>query len=135
VLITHDLGVVAGVADRMMVMYGGRCVEKGPTDSLFYDPQPPLHAGPVALDPACGEAGQATRPDPGSAAQSRSTCPRAAPSHPRCAFRFDRCFAERPPLLPVEDDREKACWHQGELNYEEVVVMQAAPAEDLIKVE
>src|SRR5690606_5073461 len=41
VLITHDLGVVAGVADRMMVMYGGRCIEKGPTDTLFYDPRHP----------------------------------------------------------------------------------------------
>ena len=36
------------------------------------------------------------------------------------AFRFERCFAERPPLLPVEEVREKACWYQGELNYEAV---------------
>ena len=41
--------------------------------------------------------------------------------HPRCAFRFERCFAERPPLLPVESEvREKACWYQGPLKYEEV---------------
>ena len=46
--------------------------------------------------------------------------PNGCAFHPRCAFRFDRCFAERPPLLPVEDVREKACWYQGELNYEEV---------------
>jgi oligopeptide transport system ATP-binding protein len=119
VLITHDLGVVAGVADRMMVMYGGRCVEKGPTDSLFYDPRHPYTLGLLHSTPHVAK--RAKRLDPiQGLPPSLEHLPKGCAFHPRCAFRFDRCFAERPPLLPVEDDREKACWHQGELNYEEV---------------
>jgi oligopeptide transport system ATP-binding protein len=119
VLITHDLGVVAGVADRMMVMYGGRCVEKGPTDSLFYDPRHPYTLGLLHSTPHVAK--RAARLDPiQGLPPSLEHLPRGCAFHPRCAFRFERCFEERPPLLPVEDVREKACWYQGELKYEEV---------------
>ncbi len=119
VLITHDLGVVAGVADRMMVMYGGRCIEKGPTDTLFYDPRHPYTLGLLHSTPHVGK--RAARLDPiQGLPPSLEHLPRGCAFHPRCAFRFDRCFEERPPLLPLEDVREKACWYQGELNYEKV---------------
>jgi oligopeptide transport system ATP-binding protein len=119
VLITHDLGVVAGVADRMMVMYGGRCVEKGPVDSLFYDPRHPYTLGLLHSTPHVAK--RAKRLDPiQGLPPSLEHLPTGCAFHPRCAFRFERCFAERPPLLPVEDVREKACWYQGELSYEEV---------------
>jgi len=119
VLITHDLGVVAGVADRMMVMYGGRCVEQGPTDNLFYDPRHPYTLGLLHSTPHVAK--RARRLDPiQGLPPSLEHLPSGCAFHPRCAFRFDRCFTERPPLLPVEDVREKACWYQGELNYEEV---------------
>ena len=119
VLITHDLGVVAGIADRMMVMYGGRCVEKGPTDTLFYDPRHPYTLGLLHSTPHVAK--RARRLDPiQGLPPSLEHLPQGCAFHPRCAFRFDRCFAERPPLLPVEDVREKACWYQGDLNYEEV---------------
>ena len=119
VLITHDLGVVAGVADRMMVMYGGRCVEKGPTDSLFYDPRHPYTLGLLHSTPHVAQ--RARRLDPiQGLPPSLEHLPQGCAFHPRCAFRFERCFAERPPLLPVEDVREKACWYQGALDYEEV---------------
>jgi len=119
VLITHDLGVVAGVADRMMVMYGGRCIEKGPTDTLFYDPRHPYTLGLLHSTPHVAK--RAKRLDPiQGLPPSLEHLPRGCAFHPRCAFRFERCFEERPPLLPVEDVREKACWYQGELKYEEV---------------
>ena len=119
VLITHDLGVVAGVADRMMVMYGGRCVEKGPTDTLFYDPRHPYTLGLLHSTPHVAK--RAKRLDPiQGLPPSLEHLPRGCAFHPRCAFSFERCFEERPPLLPVEDVREKACWYQGELKYEEV---------------
>ncbi len=119
VLITHDLGVVAGVADRMMVMYGGRCIEKGPTDTLFYDPRHPYTLGLLHSTPHVGK--RAARLDPiQGLPPSLEHLPRGCAFHPRCAFRFERCFEERPPLLPVEDVREKACWYQGELKYGEV---------------
>jgi len=119
VLITHDLGVVAGVADRMMVMYGGRCVEKGPVDNLFYDPRHPYTLGLLHSTPHVAR--RAKRLDPiQGLPPSLEHLPNGCAFHPRCAFRFERCFAERPPLLPVEDVREKACWYQGALSYEEV---------------
>ena len=119
VLITHDLGVVAGVADRMMVMYGGRCIEKGPTDTLFYDPRHPYTLGLLHSTPHVAK--RAKRLDPiQGLPPSLEHLPRGCAFHPRCAFRFERCFEERPPLLPVEDVREKACWYQGELKYGEV---------------
>jgi len=119
VLITHDLGVVAGVADRMMVMYGGRCIEKGPTDTLFYDPRHPYTLGLLHSTPHVAK--RAKRLDPiQGLPPSLEHLPKGCAFHPRCAFRFERCLEERPPLLPVEDVREKACWYQGELKYEEV---------------
>jgi oligopeptide transport system ATP-binding protein len=119
VLITHDLGVVAGVADRMMVMYGGRCIEKGPTDTLFYDPRHPYTLGLLHSTPHVAQ--RARRLDPiQGLPPSLEHLPKGCAFHPRCAFRFERCFEERPPLLPVEDVREKACWYQGELKYGEV---------------
>jgi len=119
VLITHDLGVVAGIADRMMVMYGGRCVEKGPVDNLFYDPRHPYTLGLLHSTPHVAKRAQRLDPIQGLP-PSLEHLPSGCAFHPRCAFRFDRCFAERPPLLPTEGVREKACWYEGAMKYEEV---------------
>jgi len=119
VLITHDLGVVAGVADKMMVMYGGRAVERGTVDELFYDPKHPytlglLHSTPhvekrlARLDPIQGLPPSLEHLPPGCA------------FNPRCAFRFERCLQERPPLAETGEGRAKACWYDGALDYEAV---------------
>jgi oligopeptide transport system ATP-binding protein len=122
VLITHDLGVVAGVADRMMVMYGGRAVEKGTTDELFYDPRHPYTLGLLHSTPHVDT--RAKRLDPiQGLPPSLEHLPQGCAFNPRCAFRFERCFAERPPLLEATDGssrRAKACWYNGPLSYEEV---------------
>jgi oligopeptide transport system ATP-binding protein len=119
VLITHDLGVVAGVADRMMVMYGGRCVEKGTTDDLFYDPRHPYTLGLLHSTPHVAKRAQRLDPIQGLP-PSLEHLPKGCSFNPRCAFRFDRCLAERPPLMPTDGGREKACWYEGKLSYEEV---------------
>lgn len=119
VLITHDLGVVAGVADRMMVMYGGRCVEKGTTDGLFYDPRHPYTLGLLHSTPHVAKRAKRLDPIQGMP-PSLEHLPKGCSFHPRCAFRFERCFEERPLLLPADDNHEKACWYQGALKYEEV---------------
>jgi oligopeptide transport system ATP-binding protein len=122
VLITHDLGVVAGVADRMMVMYGGRAVEKGTTDELFYDPRHPYTLGLLHSTPHVDV--RAKRLDPiQGLPPSLEHLPRGCAFNPRCAFRFERCFEERPPLLEVDnnDSRAKACWYNGALTREEAV--------------
>ena len=119
VLITHDLGVVAGLADRMMVMYGGRAVEKGAVDELFYDPRHPYTLGLLHSTPHVDV--RARRLDPiQGLPPSLEHLPRGCAFHPRCAFRFEQCFAERPPLVEIDDGRVKACFHNAALSREEV---------------
>ncbi len=119
VLITHDLGVVAGVADEVMVMYGGRCMEQGPVDSLFYDPRHPYTLGLLHSTPHVGRRAARLEPIEGLP-PNLERLPPGCVFHPRCAFRFDRCFSERPPLLEVDETRSKACWYGGRLAYEDV---------------
>ncbi len=119
VLITHDLGVVAGVADRMMVMYGGRAVEKGTVDDLFYDPRHPYTLGLLHSTPHVAR--RAARLDPiQGLPPSLEHLPKGCSFNPRCAFCFDRCLEERPPLAPAGEGREKACFYEGPLAYEKV---------------
>ena len=119
VMITHDLGVVAGLADLMMVMYGGRAVETGAVDQLFYDPRHPYTLGLLHSTPHV--AVRAKRLDPiQGLPPSLEHLPSGCAFHPRCAFRFEKCFEERPPLDPIEGNRAKACWYQGHLAYEDV---------------
>ncbi len=119
VMITHDLGVVAGLADKMLVMYGGRCVERGTTDQLFYDPRHPYTLGLLHSTPHVAE--RAKRLDPiQGLPPSLEHLPSGCSFHPRCAFRFDKCFAQRPPLEEIEGGRAKACWYEGALQRREV---------------
>ena len=119
VLITHDLGVVAGVADRMLVMYGGRCVETGPVDALFYDPLHPYTLGLLHSTPHVARRSARLDPIQGMP-PSLEHLPSGCSFHPRCAFRLDQCFSERPPLVDMDGARAKACWYNGRLAYEEV---------------
>jgi oligopeptide transport system ATP-binding protein len=105
----------------MMVMYGGRAVERGTTDELFYDPRHPYTLGLLHSTPNVDV--RARRLDPiQGLPPSLEHLPRGCAFHPRCAFRFERCFEERPPLLPVDESeaRAKACWYNGALRYENV---------------
>ena len=119
VLITHDLGVVAGVADRMMVMYGGRAVEKGNVNELFYDPRHPYTLGLLHSTPHIAH--RAARLDPiKGLPPSLEHLPKGCSFNPRCDFCFDRCLEERPPLMPLEGGREKACFYEGPLQTRKV---------------
>ncbi len=118
IMITHDLGVVAGLADRMMVMYAGRAVEKGTVDELFYDPRHPYTLGLLTSTPNVEERARRLNPITGSP-PDLERLPRGCSFHPRCAFRFERCFAEVPALREFEPGRAKACHYEGKLVYEE----------------
>ena len=119
VLMTHDLGVVAGVADRMMVMYGGRAVEKGSVDDLFYDPRHPYTLGLLHSTPHIAK--RAARLDPiQGLPPSLEHLPKGCSFNPRCAFAFDRCLVERPPLADTGNGREKACFYEGPMAYGKV---------------
>ncbi|RYE88004.1 MAG: ABC transporter ATP-binding protein [Hyphomicrobiales bacterium] len=119
VMITHDLGVVAGLADRMMVMYGGRAVEKGTTDQLFYDPRHPYTLGLLHSTPHVARRAQRLDPIQGLP-PSLEHLPSGCSFHPRCAFRFETCFEQRPPLDEIGEGRAKACWYEGVLERREV---------------
>ncbi|WP_375452736.1 ABC transporter ATP-binding protein [uncultured Devosia sp.] len=119
VLITHDLGVVAGIADRMMVMYGGRAVEKGAVDDLFYDPRHPYTLGLLHSTPHIAK--RTTRLEPiQGLPPSLEHLPKGCSFNPRCAFCFDRCLEERPPLFEIGKGREKACFYEGPMAYGQV---------------
>jgi oligopeptide transport system ATP-binding protein len=120
IMITHDLGVVAGLADKMMVMYAGRAVEKGTVDELFYDPRHPYTLGLLTSTPHVEERSRRLNPITGSPPNIEHL-PRGCTFHPRCAFRFEQCFAQIPPLREFEPGRSKACHYEGKLVYEENV--------------
>ena len=109
IIITHDLGVVAGLADRMLVMYAGRAVETGTVTDLFYDPRHPYTLGLLNSTPNVEVKTERLNSISGSP-PNLEQLPRGCAFHPRCAFRFERCFAEVPQLLDFgAGDRRKAC--------------------------
>ena len=98
-LITHDLGVVAGFADRLAVMYAGRLVELGPTETLLADPAHPYTIGLLRSLPRLDRPRQAAlTPIEGSPPDLASTL-EGCPFAPRCAWRLDRCWTDAPPLV------------------------------------
>ena len=113
VLITHDLGVVAGMANRVLVMYAGRPVELGVTAEVFEQPRMPYTAGLIGSIPSLDTAGGRLRPIPG-APPSLINLPPGCPFSPRCPLAQGRCISEEPAL--TETDRRghtAAChyWH------------------------
>jgi oligopeptide transport system ATP-binding protein len=114
VLITHDLGVVAGLADRMMVMYAGRPVESGTVDDLYYDPRHPYTFGLLHSTTHVERTGERLAPIKGLP-PSLENLPTGCAFHPRCAFKLDRCTSERPLLEDRGDGRHLACFYEGEL--------------------
>jgi peptide/nickel transport system ATP-binding protein len=113
VLITHDLGVVAQLADEVIVMYAGTAMERGPRREIFYAHHNPYTEGLLQSLPASGPGGRGQRltPIPG-APPSLIGLPQGCPFASRCRYVFDRCHREAPPLLRVDDDprHTSACW-------------------------
>ena len=108
-LITHDLGVVAGRADRVAVMYAGQVVEEARTADLFTAPAHPYTRGLLASVPRIGGALRRLSPIPGTV-PSPAEWPSACRFEPRCGDRFARCATERPTLLGAGADHHARCW-------------------------
>jgi oligopeptide/dipeptide ABC transporter ATP-binding protein len=110
VLITHDLGVVAGMSDRVQVMYAGRLVEAAPTGPLFAAPEHPYTAGLLASVPRLDGGAASLHAIPG-APPDLADLPPGCAFEPRCGRRTDACRREAPPLVPVAGapDRLVAC--------------------------
>ena len=109
-LITHDLGVVAGSADRVVVMYAGQVVETAATRGLFATPQHPYTEGLLASIPRLDQPRERLRSIPGSVPPA-TAWPSGCRFHPRCPYAWDKCRTEEPPLLETGAAGHQArCW-------------------------
>lgn len=108
VLITHDLGVVAGLADRVFVMYAGRVVEEAPVDDLFEDPKHPYTKALLASTPRIDTDLESLEPIPGRP-PNLQRLPKGCAFAARCAFAEAQCREIMPALNPVADRRTCAC--------------------------
>ncbi|HEY2287718.1 MAG TPA: dipeptide ABC transporter ATP-binding protein [Streptosporangiaceae bacterium] len=110
ILITHDLGVVADLADQVMVMYSGRPVEQADRRAAYYEAHHPYTRGLLESIPVAGDTGR-LRPIPGQPPSMLAEPPGCAFA-PRCRFVMDRCATEAPPLRPIggSGGHLSACW-------------------------
>ena len=108
VLITHDLGVVAGLCERVMVMYAGRIVEQGPIEALFEDPRHPYTLGLLRSMPRLDEGRVAELTAIPGQPPNLQALPEGCAFRDRCRYAFERCLA-RPELLGFGERRAKAC--------------------------
>ncbi|MHA1529379.1 MAG: ABC transporter ATP-binding protein [Alphaproteobacteria bacterium] len=108
--ITHDLGVVAGIADRVMVMYGGLVVEHAPVAELYARPLHPYTRALLETLPSLDGTRAEKLRTIGGQPPHMTTAPASCPFAARCAHVHDRCQTENPPLVAVTEGHDVACW-------------------------
>ena len=108
--ITHDLGIVAGLAQRVIVMYGGYIIEEAAVDELYANPRHPYTLGLLGSLPRLDDSEYHRLASieglPPVLYQKPTSCPFA----PRCKYVVDRCLKENPPLTMAASDHRVACW-------------------------
>ncbi|MGI8586485.1 MAG: ABC transporter ATP-binding protein [Chloroflexia bacterium] len=110
IMITHDLGVVAGMCDRVQVMYAGHLVEQASVEQLYADPRHPYTLGLIRSVPRLDEARkERLEPIPGLPPDLVNVPP-GCPFYPRCSFHMPVCLDQRPLLRPVDAQHNAACW-------------------------
>ncbi len=110
ILITHNLSVVAGLCQRVIVMYAGRIVEEGPTRAIFKNPQHPYTWSLLRSLPRIDERGHEKLIAISGLPPDLSNLPPGCKFHPRCRFRVDRCLTEEPSLDDVGEGQCARCW-------------------------
>lgn len=116
-LITHDLGVVAGMADYVVVMYAGRVVEKGTADEIFHHPGHPYTIGLMKSKPVVGKKVNALYNIPGSV-PNPVNMPNYCYFRDRCEMRCDQCDGKYPPEIKISDTHYVSCYRfidEGEI--------------------
>jgi oligopeptide transport system ATP-binding protein len=109
--ITHDLGVVAGMAERVLVMYAGFIVEEALVDDIYENPGHPYTQALLGALPRIDRRrDRRLRSIPG-APPNLLVEPRGCPFVPRCEYSFDRCLTEMPPLFQITGSHRSACWY------------------------
>jgi peptide/nickel transport system ATP-binding protein len=113
VWITHDLALVSGLVDRLIVLYAGRIVEEAPVDSLYARPTHPYTRGLLASLPRLEGRAERRLPSIGGTPPEPSAIGPGCPFAPRCPLRRDRCAREAPPMVAAPDGaagHRAACW-------------------------
>src|SRR5699024_6111072 len=109
ILITHDLGVVANAAHRVAVMYGGKIVETGTVDEIFYNPKHPYTWGLLGSMPKMDNKGKALQAIPGSPPDLKDP-PKGCPFAARCPYAMKVCKDHMPDYTELSDTQKSACW-------------------------
>jgi len=109
IMITHDLGVVKEMCEKVVVMYTGQIVEKSPTDLVFADPLHPYTKGLLNAIPKISSKVERLEAIEGSVPDALNM-PKGCSFHPRCKYATEKCKLEAPPLFQLEDGREVKCF-------------------------
>ncbi|NLM41643.1 MAG: ABC transporter ATP-binding protein [Firmicutes bacterium] len=108
-MITHDLGVIAELVEKVVVMYTGRIVEAADTYTIFKNPKHPYTIGLLASIPRLDSDGSRLKAIPGTV-PTPGNFPEGCGFHPRCAFARELCARKRPPSFDLGNDHHVACW-------------------------
>ena len=108
--ITHDLGVVAGLAQRVLVMYGGYVIEESPVKELYANPEHPYTIGLLGSLPRVDEKEHTKLISIEGSPPVLYQRPTACPFAPRCRWAIEHCWKENPPLMVVGPEHRAACW-------------------------
>jgi oligopeptide transport system ATP-binding protein len=108
--ITHDLGVVAGIAQRVVVMYGGYIIEEAPVKELYSNPSHPYTIGLMGSLPRVDDSTHSRLYSIEGSPPVLYNRPEACPFAPRCQFALEHCWKENPMLEPVAPEHRIACW-------------------------
>jgi oligopeptide/dipeptide ABC transporter ATP-binding protein len=110
IMITHNMGVVAGLCSRIIVMYAGKIVEQGPVDQIFANPQHPYTWSLLKSIPRVDAVRHERLRSIEGIAPDLLRPPSGCSFHPRCPFRIEKCYTDEPTLKEVAPDDLAACW-------------------------
>ena len=116
IVITHNLGVVARYAHRVNVMYAGKIIETGSAIDIYHNPKHPYTIGLLKSVPRLDEAIKAKLDPIDGMPPDLVNLPEGCSFAPRCKFAYERCLEETPPLMPILNGHESACWRHKELS-------------------
>jgi peptide/nickel transport system ATP-binding protein len=108
ILVTHDMGVHANIADRIGIMYAGKFVEEADTETIFGNPQHPYTKFLIDSLPRFGD--KTTRGSAPGSPPDLANLPGGCPFHPRCPHTMEQCIEKMPDLIKVNDHHKVACW-------------------------
>ncbi len=115
ILVTHDMGVHANVADRIGVMYAGKIVEEGTTEQIFAEPVHPYTQFLINSLPKFGD--KSVRDSVPGSPPSLMNLPKGCPFHPRCPHVMDICREQMPDFTHIDENHKVACWLAGDAQH------------------